>query len=62
MQGVILAVGRGEQKLVLQDGALATVTQMTASLSGDQRAVSAEAMATWLQAFERLLGSDIQRL
>ena len=55
-------MGRGEQKLVLQDGALATVTRMTASLSGDQRAVSAEAMATWLQAFERLLGSDIQRL
>ena len=56
-QGAILAVARGEERLVLRDGAPAKSTQMTATLSADQRAVAGATLARWLQAFTDLLGS-----
>lgn len=56
-QGAILAVARGEERLVLRDGAPAKSNQMTATVSMDQRAVAGSAVAAWLQAFHDLLAS-----
>jgi pyruvate dehydrogenase E2 component (dihydrolipoamide acetyltransferase) len=51
-QASILAVGAGEQRPVVQDGALAIATIMTATLSIDHRAVDGALGAQLLQAFK----------
>jgi pyruvate dehydrogenase E2 component (dihydrolipoamide acetyltransferase) len=50
-QSSILAVGAGEQRPVVRDGALAIATIMTATLSIDHRAVDGALGAQLLQAF-----------
>ncbi len=51
-QSSILAVGAGEQRAVVQDGALAIATIMTATLSIDHRAVDGAIGAEILAAFK----------
>jgi pyruvate dehydrogenase E2 component (dihydrolipoamide acetyltransferase) len=51
-QASILAVGAGEQRPVVQDGALAIATIMTATLSIDHRAVDGTLGAKLLEAFK----------
>jgi pyruvate dehydrogenase E2 component (dihydrolipoamide acetyltransferase) len=51
-QASILAVGAGEQRAVVQDGALAIATIMTATLSIDHRAVDGALGAKVLEAFK----------
>ena len=51
-QAGILAVGAGEQRPVVQDGALAIATIMTATLSTDHRAVDGALGAELLAAFK----------
>ncbi|MGH6918293.1 MAG: 2-oxo acid dehydrogenase subunit E2, partial [Geminicoccaceae bacterium] len=51
-QASILAVGAGEQRPVVRDGALAIATIMTATLSVDHRAVDGALGAKLLEAFK----------
>ena len=51
-QGCILAVGAGEQRAVVKDGALAIATVMSCTLSVDHRVVDGAVGARFLQAFK----------
>ncbi|MSP50338.1 MAG: pyruvate dehydrogenase complex dihydrolipoamide acetyltransferase [Alphaproteobacteria bacterium] len=54
-QGAILAVGAGEQRPVVQGGALAIATVMTVTLSVDHRVVDGAVGAEYLAAFKKLV-------
>ncbi len=54
-QSCILAVGAGEQRPVVQDGALAVATVMTCTLSVDHRSVDGAVGAQFLAAFKRMI-------
>jgi pyruvate dehydrogenase E2 component (dihydrolipoamide acetyltransferase) len=54
-QAAILAVGAGEQRPVVKDGALAVATVMSATLSVDHRVVDGALGAEWLQAFKAII-------
>jgi pyruvate dehydrogenase E2 component (dihydrolipoamide acetyltransferase) len=54
-QAAILAVGAGEQRPVVKDGALAVATVMSATLSVDHRVVDGALGAEWLQAFKGII-------
>ena len=51
----ILAVGTGEQRAVVVDGAVAIATQMSVTLSTDHRAVDGALGAQLLDAFVKLI-------
>ncbi|MDA0654538.1 MAG: 2-oxo acid dehydrogenase subunit E2, partial [Proteobacteria bacterium] len=51
-QAAILAVGAGAPRAVVRDGALATATVMTCTLSCDHRVVDGADGARWLAAFK----------
>jgi pyruvate dehydrogenase E2 component (dihydrolipoamide acetyltransferase) len=50
--GAILAVGAGEERPVVQDGALAVATMMNVTLSCDHRVIDGAVGATFLAAFK----------
>jgi pyruvate dehydrogenase E2 component (dihydrolipoamide acetyltransferase) len=54
-QSCILAVGNGEQRPVVEDGALKIATVMTVTLSVDHRAVDGALGAEYLAAFKTLI-------
>jgi pyruvate dehydrogenase E2 component (dihydrolipoamide acetyltransferase) len=54
-QGAILAVGAGEQRPIVRDGALAIATVMTVTLSVDHRVVDGAVGAEYLAAFKKLI-------
>jgi pyruvate dehydrogenase E2 component (dihydrolipoamide acetyltransferase) len=54
-QAAILAVGAGEPRPVVKDGALAIATVMSATLSVDHRVVDGALGAEWLQAFKAII-------
>jgi pyruvate dehydrogenase E2 component (dihydrolipoamide acetyltransferase) len=54
-QGAILAVGAGEQRPVVKNGALAAATVMTCTLSVDHRVIDGALGAEWLAAFKALV-------
>jgi pyruvate dehydrogenase E2 component (dihydrolipoamide acetyltransferase) len=54
-QSCILAVGNGEQRAVVEDGALKVATVMTVTLSVDHRAVDGALGAEYLAAFRTLI-------
>ncbi len=54
-QGCIMAVGAGEQRPVVKDGALAIATVMTCTLSVDHRVVDGAVGAEFLAAFKKLI-------
>ena len=54
-QSMILAVGAGEQRPVVKDGALAVATMMSCTLSVDHRVVDGAAGAKFLGAFKGLI-------
>jgi pyruvate dehydrogenase E2 component (dihydrolipoamide acetyltransferase) len=54
-QAAILAVGAGEPRPVVKDGALAVATVMSATLSVDHRVVDGALGAEWLQAFKAII-------
>jgi pyruvate dehydrogenase E2 component (dihydrolipoamide acetyltransferase) len=58
-QACILAVGAGEQRPVVKNGALAIATVMTTTLSVDHRVVDGALGAEWLQAFKSLIEDPI---
>ena len=61
-QAAILAVGAGEQRPVVVDGALAAATVMTVTLSADHRAVDGAVGARWLQSFKGFIEHPVTML
>lgn len=61
-QGCILAVGAGEQRPVVKDGAVAIATVMTCTLSVDHRVVDGAVGAEFLGAFKQLIEDPMTML
>ncbi len=61
-QSVILAVGAGEQRPVVTDGALAIATVMICTLSVDHRSVDGALGAEYLAAFRKLIEEPLTML
>jgi pyruvate dehydrogenase E2 component (dihydrolipoamide acetyltransferase) len=61
-QAGILAVGAGEKRPVVKDGALATATMMSATLSADHRLVDGATGAELLAAFKRYIEEPLAML
>ncbi|MHB1219526.1 MAG: pyruvate dehydrogenase complex dihydrolipoamide acetyltransferase [Alphaproteobacteria bacterium] len=61
-QGCILAVGVGEQRPVVKDGAIAIATVMTCTLSVDHRVVDGAVGAEFLGAFKQLIEDPMTML
>jgi pyruvate dehydrogenase E2 component (dihydrolipoamide acetyltransferase) len=61
-QGCILAVGAGEQRPVVKEGALAVATVMSCTLSVDHRVVDGAVGAEFLAAFKRLIEDPLTML
>jgi pyruvate dehydrogenase E2 component (dihydrolipoamide acetyltransferase) len=61
-QAGILAVGAGELRPVVKDGALATATMMSATLSADHRLVDGATGAQLLAAFKRYVEEPLSML
>ncbi|CAM3303656.1 pyruvate dehydrogenase complex dihydrolipoamide acetyltransferase [Thalassospira profundimaris] len=61
-QGCILAVGAGEQRPVVKDGALAIATVMTCTLSVDHRAVDGAVGAEFMAEFKKLIEDPLSML
>ncbi len=60
--GAILAVGAGEQRPVVKDGALSIATVMTCTLSLDHRVVDGALGAEWLQVFKSYIEDPVTML
>ena len=60
--GGILAVGTGEQRPVVKDGALAVATIMTCTLSVDHRVADGALGAEWLQVFKAYIQDPVTML
>ncbi|TRZ69367.1 MAG: pyruvate dehydrogenase complex dihydrolipoamide acetyltransferase [Rhodocyclaceae bacterium] len=61
-QSCILAVGAGEQRPVVRDGALAVATVMSCTLSADHRVVDGALGAEFLAAFRKLVEHPLTML
>lgn len=61
-QGAILAVGAGEQRPVVKDGALAIATVMSCTLSVDHRVLDGAIGAAFLAEFKKLLEEPLLML
>ena len=61
-QGCILAVGAGEQRPVVKDGALAVATVMSCTLSVDHRVVDGAIGAEFLAEFKKLIEDPMSML
>jgi len=61
-QGAILAVGAGEQRPVVKDGALAIATVMSCTLSVDHRVVDGSVGAQFMAAFKKLVEDPLTML
>jgi pyruvate dehydrogenase E2 component (dihydrolipoamide acetyltransferase) len=61
-QSGILAVGAGEQRPVVKDGALAVATVMTCTLSGDHRVIDGAVGAEFLAAYKVLIEDPLTML
>ncbi|MGE0093619.1 MAG: pyruvate dehydrogenase complex dihydrolipoamide acetyltransferase [Alphaproteobacteria bacterium] len=61
-QGCILAVGAGEQRPVVKDGAIAIATVMSCTLSVDHRVVDGAVGAEFLGAFKQLIEDPMTML
>ncbi len=61
-QAAILAVGAGEERAVVKQGALAIATVMSVTLSSDHRVVDGALAAEWLQAFKGYVSDPLTML
>jgi pyruvate dehydrogenase E2 component (dihydrolipoamide acetyltransferase) len=61
-QGGILAVGAGEKRPVVKNGALRIATVMSCTLSCDHRAVDGAVGAQFLAAFKKLVEDPLTML
>ncbi len=60
--GVILAVGAGEQRAIVRNGALAIATVMSCTLSCDHRVVDGAVGAQWIAAFKKMIEDPLTML
>jgi pyruvate dehydrogenase E2 component (dihydrolipoamide acetyltransferase) len=60
--GVILAVGAGEQRAIVKNGALAIATVMSCTLSCDHRVVDGAVGAQWIAAFKKMVEDPLTML
>ncbi|MFN9163907.1 MAG: 2-oxo acid dehydrogenase subunit E2, partial [Alphaproteobacteria bacterium] len=58
----ILAVGAGEGRPVVRNGAIVPATVMTVQLSCDHRVIDGALGATWLEAFKSYLENPVTML
>ncbi|MBH67150.1 MAG: pyruvate dehydrogenase complex dihydrolipoamide acetyltransferase [Rhodospirillaceae bacterium] len=61
-QGAILAVGAGEQRPVIRDGAVTVATVMSCTLSVDHRVIDGAVGAEFLDTFKRLIEDPMTML
>jgi pyruvate dehydrogenase E2 component (dihydrolipoamide acetyltransferase) len=61
-QGAILAIGAGEQRPVVKDGALAIATVMSCTLSVDHRVVDGSVGAEYMAAFKAIIEDPLSML
>jgi pyruvate dehydrogenase E2 component (dihydrolipoamide acetyltransferase) len=61
-QSCILAVGQGEQRPVVKDGALTVATMMSCTLSVDHRSVDGAVGAEYLAAFKAIIEDPLSLL
>ena len=61
-QACILAVGAGEQRPAVRNGALAVATIMSVTLSVDHRVIDGALAAEWLQSFKRQIEDPLGML
>jgi pyruvate dehydrogenase E2 component (dihydrolipoamide acetyltransferase) len=61
-QGAILAVGAGEQRPVVKNGALAIATVMSCTLACDHRVIDGATGAQWISEFKKLIEDPITML
>lgn len=61
-QGAILAIGAGEQRPVVRNGALAVATMMTCTLSCDHRVVDGAVGAEFLKVFKAMVEEPMSML
>jgi pyruvate dehydrogenase E2 component (dihydrolipoamide acetyltransferase) len=61
-QGGILAVGAGEQRVVVIDGEMQVATMMSCTLTCDHRVADGALGAQWLQAFKKLIEAPAMML
>ncbi|MCX8231486.1 MAG: 2-oxo acid dehydrogenase subunit E2, partial [Alphaproteobacteria bacterium] len=61
-QGAILAIGAGEQRPIVKDGALSVATMMSCTLSCDHRVVDGATGAKLLNAFKGLIEDPVTML
>jgi len=60
--GVILAIGAGEQRPIVKNGALAIATVMSCTLSCDHRVVDGAVGAQWIAAFKKMIEDPLTML
>ena len=56
-QSAILAIGAGEQRPVVKNGALAIATVMSCTLTCDHRVLDGATGARWMQAYKKIIES-----
>ena len=61
-QGAILAIGAGEQRPIVKDGALAIATVMSCTLSVDHRVIDGSVGAEYLAAFKAIVEDPLSML
>jgi pyruvate dehydrogenase E2 component (dihydrolipoamide acetyltransferase) len=61
-QSAILAVGAGEQRPIVREGALAVATMMSCTLTVDHRVADGATAAKFLTAFKKLIEDPLQML
>jgi len=61
-QAAIVALGKGEQRPVVKDGALAIATMMSATLSADHRIVDGAVSAQYMSVFKQLIEDPLGML
>ncbi len=61
-QGAILAIGAGEERAVVRNGALTVATMMTATLSCDHRVIDGAVGAEWLKTFKEIVENPVLAL
>ena len=61
-QACLLAVGAGEKRPIVKDGALAVATMMSCTLSIDHRVVDGAVGAEYLQVFKKLIEDPLRMM
>ena len=61
-QGAILAIGAGEERAVVKNGAITVATVMTVTMSCDHRVIDGAVGASWLKLFKEIIENPVLAL